>query len=33
MSADLILAADGMNSFVRRQMAAASGQVDKLVPT
>ncbi|KAJ2999185.1 hypothetical protein NUW58_g90 [Xylaria curta] len=31
MSADLVLAADGMNSIVRRQMALASGHVDELV--
>ncbi|KAI0879162.1 putative salicylate hydroxylase [Hypoxylon argillaceum] len=32
MSADLILAADGMNSIVRKRMAVASGHVDQLVP-
>ncbi|KAI1125065.1 putative salicylate hydroxylase [Nemania abortiva] len=32
MSADLVLAADGMNSIVRRRMAVASGHVDQLVP-
>ncbi|KAI0460547.1 putative salicylate hydroxylase [Xylaria acuta] len=32
MSADLVLAADGMNSIVRRRMAAASGDADHLVP-
>ncbi|KAI1751500.1 putative salicylate hydroxylase [Xylaria castorea] len=32
MSADLVLAADGMNSIVRRRLAAASGYVDQLVP-
>ncbi|KAJ8133294.1 hypothetical protein O1611_g331 [Lasiodiplodia mahajangana] len=32
MSADVVLAADGMNSIVRRRMAVASGHVDQLVP-
>ncbi|KAI0526403.1 putative salicylate hydroxylase [Xylaria bambusicola] len=32
MSADVILAADGMNSIVRRKMAIASGHDDQLVP-
>ncbi|KAI0182570.1 putative salicylate hydroxylase [Xylaria flabelliformis] len=32
MSADLVLAADGMNSIVRKQLAAAGGYVDQLVP-
>ncbi|KAI0907062.1 putative salicylate hydroxylase [Ustulina deusta] len=32
MSADLILAADGMSSIVRRRMAVASGHDDHLVP-
>ncbi|KAI1421658.1 putative salicylate hydroxylase [Xylaria sp. FL1777] len=31
MSADLILAADGMNSIVRKRMAVASGRDDQLV--
>lgn len=33
MSADLILAADGMNSLIRRRMAVANGEVDKLAPS
>ncbi|KAI0411163.1 putative salicylate hydroxylase [Xylaria grammica] len=33
ISADLVLAADGMNSIVRKRMAEASDQVDQLVPT
>ncbi|KAI0544354.1 putative salicylate hydroxylase [Xylaria curta] len=32
MSADLVLAADGMNSIVRKRLAAAGGYVDQLVP-
>ncbi|KAI0115873.1 putative salicylate hydroxylase [Nemania sp. FL0031] len=32
MSADVVLAADGMNSIVRRRMAVASGHVDQLIP-
>ncbi|KAK5629515.1 hypothetical protein RRF57_005230 [Xylaria bambusicola] len=32
MSADVILAADGMNSIVRRRMAIASGYDDQLMP-
>ncbi|KAI1187062.1 putative salicylate hydroxylase [Nemania serpens] len=31
MSADLILAADGMNSMIRKRMARASGNVDQLI--
>lgn len=32
MSADLIIAADGMNSLIRRRMARASGDLDQLLP-
>jgi salicylate hydroxylase len=32
MSGDLVVAADGMNSPIRKRMASASGHVDRLVP-
>ncbi|KAI0405643.1 putative salicylate hydroxylase [Xylaria palmicola] len=32
MSADLVIAADGMNSIVRRRMAAINGYPDQLIP-
>ncbi|KAJ3575746.1 hypothetical protein NPX13_g3928 [Xylaria arbuscula] len=33
MSADVVLAADGMNSIVRKRMAMANGHDDQLLPT